>query len=542
MSTTIFPLVLLLAGIFFFHAIRTRKAHTLQEFFLHNGVLQFGKFTNAVIAANLSLGNFIFLCAIWAYLYGFPGIAWIVIGVMIEIFVFLKFAPALKSYVNDDTNSGSIHEFVAEAFCASPTDASARRLRLVASAVTVSGLLLAIVLEAYLAAELIAVATPLSVPVIYVGIITIIAIYAAFGGFPSVIFTDMLQTVMMVFGLLALAGVALWFGPPIGSYYGEFPPIFSSHFFDLGWPSIISIIVICSGWFLVTMDTWQRNCASRSIDTSRLGIIWGGFILIVFIFMYGLIGLYVKLAVVPAQPAEVAGQLSDGLNPLADLFLLGNVSASPILLILMGIVGVGFLMAAISSVDTFLIVASHSFVSDAIVGVYRGQRFGHLDDEENRFLTRLGRLTIIWMAVGALAIGILLDYVQVFSNPLDLFFAAYSLQFALLPPVIVGLWGGTLLPSSMPRWLKQMWAALPFVTSDPFSKRVSATAILIGLVCGFLASLASGLGIAITMNFVSENVSAQLYPVLALSPAIAIASGFGGIMLGQTIRGAKHGG
>jgi len=412
-----------------------RKARRVQDFFLLGGRLKLSSFVATLVSTNLSLGNFIFLCAIWGYFYGYSGMLWISVCIVLLVVGFLLFANSFRPYVEDVRNSGSIHEYLSCCYSRSADDVIGRNIRFAASTATIVCLLLALVLELHLGATLLAAFVGISdYGFAFVSLTALICFYSLFGGYRSVVFTDFLQGILLFTGLTALFVVAAILGLQWQSatdVYGGLRQVA----FGAGWHNIVSISVIGLGWLLVTMDTWQRNCASRSLDTSKSGAIIGGVLMVILVIALSMIGIFDRLAVLPSLSEAQAPQHSAGFHPIADLFLLsGGTPAWTNFL--WALAALGFIMAAVSTADTFLIVASHSAVSDLMIGLLKRAEFGALDDHESESFANIGRVLIVVMGLATVALWFCGSMLHLLDDPLTLFFVAYSVQFALFVPVV----------------------------------------------------------------------------------------------------------
>ena len=355
----------------------------LAGFFLMNGRLRLPGFVAAILSANLSIGNFLIFIAAWGYTFGWGGLFWFMVNLVLNVVAYLVFMPAFRAYIEDPQNSGTIHEFLSTTFAGSVDQPYSRRIRLVASATTILGLLFAIVFELHLATDILTRVLELDSVVIFVLLTALICIYSGIGGFHTLIFTDVVQSVAMIVGTLAVIPIfwSLYGGSTAVSLATAYPP--NVHAFNIGWPSILGICVIGSGWFLVAMDQWQRTCATRSSKRTRAGMVWYLVSISGFAVVYGLMGMYDKAAILPSLPQPFAAQHSNGANPLTDFFLAVHLSHIPTYVFALVAIA---LLAAMSTANTLLIVCGHSFVSDLLIGTMPddlSKRRGFRGDEDN---------------------------------------------------------------------------------------------------------------------------------------------------------------
>jgi Na+/proline symporter len=414
-----------------------RINESLPGYFLVNGRLKLSGFVAAILSANLSIGNFLIFVASWGFLFGWAGLFWFVVNLVLNVVAYLFFIPAFKGYIEDSTNSGTPHEFLSTHFA---DDQNAKRIRLVASATTILGLLFAIAFELDLAAEILSPLLHIDVLVIFALLTALICIYSGMGGFHTLIFTDWLQSIVMIVGGIALAVIlfalqGLAKSEPITAVY----PLSWSALY-IGWPNIVGICVIGSGWFLVAMDQWQRVCAMRDAGRTKSGMFWYLFIIAGFALVFGFVGIVDKTTILGLLSPELVEQSTNGANPLQDLFfalIIPGVTVPTVLWqFLFAMVALALLAAAMSTANTFLIVSGHSLVSDLLIAVAKGSSLHSLPRDQERVFLAVARGSIIGLGTFVIIAWLLLHTAGLLTDPLSFFFIAYSIQFALLAPMV----------------------------------------------------------------------------------------------------------
>ena len=402
----------------------TRRINqTLYGFFLMNGKLRLPGFLASILSANLSIGNFLVFIAAWGYTFGWGGLFWFVINLVLNVVAYLIFMPAFRGYIEDSNNSGTIHEFLSVTF--GGVGAYSRRIRLIASAATILGLLFAIVFELHLATDILARLAGIDSVVVFVLLTGFICIYSAAGGFHTLIFTDVLQSIAMIVGTLAIIPILVSLSGVSSAVTLKAAYPVNAHAFNIGWPSILGICVIGSGWFLVAMDQWQRTCATRDSKRTKGGMLWYLVSITGFAVIYALVGMYDKAALLPSLSQEALAQHSKGANPLTDFFLISGVTSAPGWLFVL--VAMALLAAAMSTANTFLIVSGHSLVSDLIVAQKRGGSIVGLSTDQDRVFVGIARASIIGMGIFVILAWLLLTKAGLLSDPLSFFFIAYSI-------------------------------------------------------------------------------------------------------------------
>jgi sodium/pantothenate symporter len=484
----------LLAGIGLKHF---KQKISVSEYLLLDGKLSLGPFVSTMVSTNLSLGNLIYVSAIWGFSYGGSSILWLCIALIVFVVAFKHYAPYIKHYIEDKNNCGTLHEFLSISFL--KDNKPSVSVRLVASLSTIISLLIALVLELHLGAQIFSAILGVNVFNVFLAFTAIISIYTALGGYRSVILTDIVQAVLMVFGLFILLYIFFSGGSySWTSYEASFGKGLTPIFFGVGWQNIISILTLGVGWFLVSMDAWQRNCASRSVDTSVKGLTIGAFGMGIFIVAWAVSGLYVHLAVVPGLSEEQLGNFSKGYNPIGDLLLFQS-QLGGLWPLLIGILAFSLVMAALSSADTFLVVCGHSFISDLIVGVGRKSNFGNLTGNISFALSNIARGVIVSMTIVLILLWALLNQLHLLQDPLTLFFIAYSVQWALLAPIIFGA----------------------------IKKKRSANIVFLSIIAGIVTALFVGFGSAFTLYAGQETIlGLSTLGWLALTPFVTFLVSF----------------
>ncbi|MBI3790364.1 MAG: hypothetical protein HY275_05750 [Gemmatimonadetes bacterium] len=305
MLSSITILILLIVSIaFFIGAVRHGRARDgLQGYFLDSGRLGRTQFVGSLVAANLSLGNMVFVCGVWGYAYGLQGVAWLALSMLMLTAGFVLIARRLKAYVENRENDGTLHEFIASPF-QEHADAAAL-VRMTSSIVTVITLVLVTALEVHLAAGILATLSngAIQTATAFIGLMVAVALYCAYGGFRSVVYTDLWQATLCVLSVLGLI-VAL---VASGLGWDELANLQrSAAFVSPSIADVTGLMFLCFAWLFVTMDQWQRACASRSLEITRSGTIAGGMILVAVVAAYGLLGALVRTFLEPHLPGAIA--------------------------------------------------------------------------------------------------------------------------------------------------------------------------------------------------------------------------------------------
>ncbi|WP_292466662.1 sodium:solute symporter [Methanolobus sp.] len=186
-----------------------------------------------------------------------------------------------------------------------------------------------------------------------------ISVYVTLGGFSAVIWTDVVQFVMLATFSIIIAFV-LVNAATTGS--ADVPAISSSELFGdvpAGWwnpfavgiPAVlIAIFAIIPGW-ITEQDPWQRIWAAKDEKSARIGMVLGS-VLIFLIFGIACTAIAISLNhIYPSIPASFAdigmGAMAEA-EPALLVYIVSNLSP-----IAIGLCAVGLAAAAMSSADTF---------------------------------------------------------------------------------------------------------------------------------------------------------------------------------------------
>ena len=212
---------------------------------------------------------------------------------------------------------------------------------------------------------------------------SIVVAYTAIGGFLAITYTDWLQIILLVLGVVVI-------GLPIAILNGGTPDNLLSNLpperFDLGawgWPAIIALVVSISMSFIVSMDSFTRSYAAASPSAARNG----PFLAVILIIIIGGAATWIGLTAGLLFPDVASG---DNVLPLfiEQLFPTG----------LKGLVLVGLLAAVMSTADICILTVSANTTHD----VY--QRFVNpAASEQQLFKISIAASALIGLMAGLMA-------------------------------------------------------------------------------------------------------------------------------------------
>lgn len=263
----------------------------------------------------------------------------------------------------------------------------------------------------------------LEMALLVMGIIAVV--YTVMGGLKAVIYTDTIQWIILLSGLLFI-------GLPLGFFaIGGWEGLSANAGADLlsltniTWQNILNwSITIIPIWF-IGMTLYQRIYASRDERQARKAwYIAGCFEWPVMAFMGVLLGLFARIAADQGMFADIGFATSAGMDPEIGLPLLLR-SILPIGL--MGLMMSAYFSAILSTADSCLMACSGNIVSDML---HRVPFFAKKNE------LRLSQWATLFIGAAALLIALYMDTV------LDLMLHSYAFMVSgLFIPVLFGLYG-----------------------------------------------------------------------------------------------------
>lgn len=257
-------------------------------------------------------------------------------------------------------------------------------------------------------------------------------VYVYFGGFTSVVRTDILQFALMFIGFAILLVVAVYKYGGIEFLVSKLP---DTH---LTWHGGNSGLYIAT-WYVIALETliqpafYQRCYAARTVGTARAGIFISVAFWIVFDFLTTSCGLYAK-AILPA-----------GTTPLASY---PELALTILPAGLLGLFALALLATVMSTVDSYSFLAASTFGNDIM------QRFGWIDESR---VTRFTRIGLVISSVLAILIALF------FRSVVDIWYAFGSIG---TPALLVPVFAAFVIRS---RTLPSRWAIASIFLSGGFS-------------------------------------------------------------------------
>lgn len=258
---------------------------------------------------------------------------------------------------------------------------------------------------------------------IIMGAITII--YTVMGGLTAVIYTDTVQWIILLIGLIFI-GIPLSYNA-VGGWYAIKDSVMPGAFSltNVSWQQLVTwAVTIIPIWF-VGMTLYQRIYASRSEkDAKRAWFIAGIFEWPVMAFMGVLLGLFARVAADQGMFEALGYYSAEGMDEELGLpLLLRHVLPVG----LMGIMMSAYFSAILSTADSCLMAASGNILTDIL------QRF-FPKLENHKYLLRISQALTFTLGVIALFIA------STMENVLELMLYSYAFMVSgLFVPLVAAL-------------------------------------------------------------------------------------------------------
>lgn len=232
-------------------------------------------------------------------------------------------------------------------------------------------------------------------------------LYTVFGGMRAVVYTEALQTVILIVGALALTFIGLDAAGGWQSVKETVTPEYLNMWRpatdpDFPWPSLFITSTIVGIWYWCT-DQYivQRTLTAKNIKEGRRGTIFGAFLKLLPVFLFlvpGIIALALKMR------GELVWDSPDEAFPV----LMSNLLPSG----LRGLVAAGLMAALMSSLASVFNSCSTLFTVD----IYKKLR----PNTDEKKLVRIGQVAtvivviigMIWIPIMANISGVLYEYLQ----------------------------------------------------------------------------------------------------------------------------------
>ncbi|MFT5140976.1 MAG: SSS family solute:Na+ symporter [Rhodothermales bacterium] len=240
----------------------------------------------------------------------------------------------------------------------------------------------------------------------------IVITYTATGGFLAVTYTDWVQFILLLIGILFI-------GLPIaiqeGGSYSDLQAVLPSGHFDIGawgWPTIIALVFSIVLSFFVAMDSFTRCFAAKDPDSSRRGAL----LAVIFVLPIAVAATWMGLASAALFPAV------ENSNDILTIFVIEYFPTG-----FRGLVLVGILAAVMSTADICILTSSANLTRDIYQRYYNPQI-------EQKAMLRLS----MWASVAAGLVATLMAWKM--QDIIDILLLGFTINSAaLFLPTMAGL-------------------------------------------------------------------------------------------------------
>jgi len=464
-TTPYLPIVLtigVIAMLLFFVVLAIREAkntNSLHRFYLFGDDFKPPMFGATLIASNAGLSGAFVLILYYGYLYGlaaFPFVWAFWLLTQIASAATIRRVEAISKSRKSESffrQSGTLHEFIADSF-------GSNQIRAYCGVLSCGAYIGLVACELVLASHILDFVFPKEPtipfttlpmrPFAFIVVVMLsIMVYNVLAGFRGVVQTDFAQWIIMSAMLVVICAFVFYRLGDISAKYSE---VYSAPKDGLlqfmmnpdkqgvsAYMSFIASNLVFWGlWWPGAMDQWQRCAATHDIDSS-LNKIWGtiGVIPTVYFavlsFAFLGLGAWIRLSVPDTTLSPDLLKIAVG-----EVLHFGNETQWTLVGTLFCAVTLwGLICASMSTIDTYVISASHSLAVDVCLSQKGTLREQSQSDTDGRSLKLARGITAI-IPIGILIVATLFGMA---SDVYSFIYFSFSLMFAILPSLAVALSG-----------------------------------------------------------------------------------------------------
>jgi len=412
-----------------------RLSQGLGDYFFYDWALGNRSIAATIFASGMSLATVVIALLDLGRVFG-TAVIWAPITYCLGWFTLVLAAPAIRS---NTTLHDTIHTFLGKSY-------ESRSLLLVSSWATIVGFVGTFATE-IIAGDVIFSSIGLGKYGSTIGIAVfalITVIYSGVGGFRSVIRSDSIQAWLLIPSLAGIVALAFNLFSSV-----TYKPFWSSKLlttFTLPFSVIISLALINIAFPIADMSAWQRVRAADSDSSFQVGGI------------VAIVGFAVTWTLLIVLGAGMGPSISSENSPFIQLVTEGRFNSSLSNLILGIVLFPGLVAAMLSTADTFLNAAGHTYSLDIKKEQERNSNDGQ---------SRATRDIIIMGIAGFLGA---LVFRELGFSIVDMIFAVYGGTLSLCAPVIYALY-----------------------FNEDSSAHIYSLYALLSVIAGFLASWSNGI-------------------------------------------------
>ncbi|MCF7791663.1 MAG: sodium:solute symporter family protein [Victivallales bacterium] len=203
--------------------------------------------------------------------------------------------------------------------------------------------------------------------------------YSVMGGLWSVTLTDFIQMILIVFGMALIIPFALHSGGGWENIASHIPETKFSLTKNIGWGTIISLVIMYTTSFAVGQEAVQRYFAAKDEKAAVKGSLLASLVFILFAFIPAILGL-ITFALVQQGVVDGSSIMQNGAR-----YALPTLAIQTMPKFLVGILFAGLISATMSSASSDLLGAGSIFSND----IYRVYINKKASDKHTLIMTKL---------------------------------------------------------------------------------------------------------------------------------------------------------
>lgn len=433
--------------------------NTLLRFFQFGEPLKGRAFLATLLASNSGLSAAVYLFAVYGYWYGLWAALWSsvfwILTQQASVWT-IRRVETLTAPTGFLTVNGTLHEFLGRMF-------HSRRVRIAAASLSFLSYVGLVACEILLAREIIGAflrttglheVSSSDVNILTFIIASLVAFYTAAAGFRAVIRTDIVQLALMIVMLGAIWAFIFVFVFNTGweslsqTYFASYGSLWDSFVDPSGqgpgnyWTYfVVCNIAFWAVWWPVAMDQWHR-CAATQLESTPIDSVKGTGGSLATLYLVVLSITFVALGVVVRT--QVAGDAA-ATSPLGSFISLADAASSATYgwQRILGAFGVGLICsgliaAALSTMDTYLVVACQSLLLDLLAPRDNSSLKDVSEKSQSSRYLAGARLTVVLV----FALICFLSYVfHYFYDIYEMIYFSFCFMLALVPVVLMSLLG-----------------------------------------------------------------------------------------------------
>lgn len=419
-----------------------QRNKTPDDFFLYNRQMPQSEFVPTFVTSNIGLFSSIAFSTILAFYYGIGGMVFTVLAWFLGMYLFSKAIPKLLPFFKV---GHTLHQFIGEKFA--NNDKQKSNLRIWTSLVSATLYFASIGIEVKVAADFFSPSLGVEESIYIALAIALIGIgYSYLSGYKGVVFTDRIQYIIMGLMTFAIIAFSVWhicessvvshFTLP--SDYFKFPQVVTS-------PEpfgIVALIILMVLYQFCIMDMWQRCIAiiktqkdngeahtdeeitkilqESTFKKAIVPFLW-------FFLIWFLIGI-----------VALGTNMTTEFNQIIPAFLEAMNSYGNFGLLLKAIVFTGFAAAVLSTIDTFLIATTQTFMYDIYGVKYMpglSDKISSLPMPQQYRFVHIARSVILYIGILSISFAFLN------TNLLSFWTGMYSIMLPFFPAVWIAIQG-----------------------------------------------------------------------------------------------------